>query len=199
MQFGEVLKQERESRGISLDRIAASTRISLRHLHALEANRFTELPGGVFNRGIVRSYARECGLDADGTLKNFVSALQASGIGETQRDDDWIEFAEAVRRNRNAIKPKRNFGWIGVVLMLLAVLAIAAGVFVLLLHRGVVHLPERFYLPGSHQASRKSSLDARAAFIRRSRIASTIDDSLGAGSGQRMTLTPSASRVRNPV
>ena len=149
MQFGEGLKQERERRGISLDHIAVSTCVSLRHLHALEANRFAELPGGVFNRGIVRSYAQACGLDADGTVQNFVSALHASGMTETQRDDDWIEFAEAVRRNRNVVRSNRRLGWLGVLLMILVVLAIAAGVFLMLLHRGVVHLPARFHL-GSH-------------------------------------------------
>jgi cytoskeletal protein RodZ len=149
MQFGEGLKQERERRGISLDYIAGSTRISLRHLNALEADRFSELPGGIFNRGIVRSYAQACGLDADGTLQGFVSALQASGLSETQRDDDWIEFAEAVRRNRNAVTHRRDFGWIGVLMMMVAVLIIACGVFLLLLHRGVVHLPPWLHLPGS--------------------------------------------------
>ena len=149
MQFGEGLRQERERRGISLDHIAASTRISLRHLNALESDHFRELPGGVFNRGIVRSYAQVCGLDADGTLQKFLSALQASGMAETQRDDDWIEFAEAVRRNRNAVKHPRNFGWLGVVLMMLVVLGIAAAVFILLLHRGVVHLPAHLHPLGS--------------------------------------------------
>ena len=146
MQFGEGLRHERERRGISLDHIAASTRISLKHLHALEADRFRELPGGVFNRGIVRSYAQVCGLDTDGTLQSFVSALRASGLEETQRDDDWIEFAEAVRRNRDAVRHTRGFGWIGVLLMLVAVLAIAAGVFLMLLHRGIVHLPQHLHL-----------------------------------------------------
>ena len=153
MQFGEGLKQERERRGISLDHIAVSTRISLRHLHALEADRFADLPGGVFNRGIVRSYAQACGLDADGAVQRFVSALRASGMEETQRDDDWIEFAEAVRRNRQGTAPRAGLGWLGVLLMILVVIALAVGVFLLLLHRGVVHLPEgisrHLHLPGS--------------------------------------------------
>ncbi len=150
MQFGEGLRQERERRGISLDHISAFTRISLRHLHALEADRFRELPGGIFNRGIVRSYAEVCGLDADGTLQSFLTALRASGMEETHRDDDWIEFAEAVRRNRNVVNSGHRFGWFGVILMIVVVLAIAACVFVLLLHRGVVHLPAHLHLPGSH-------------------------------------------------
>lgn len=149
MQFGEELRRERERRGISLDHVAVSTRVSLRHLHALEADRFSDLPGGVFNRGIVRSYAQACGLDTDGTLKNFLDALHASGHAEVQRDDDWIAFAEAVQRNRNVVRSGRGLGWLGVLLMVLAVLAIAAGVFLLLLHRGVLHLPAHLHLPGS--------------------------------------------------
>ena len=150
MQFGEGLKQERERRGISLDHISVSTRISLRHLHALEADRFAELPGGVFNRGIVRSYAQACGLDAEGAVEKFVSALRASGMEEIQRDDDWIEFAEAVRRNRNVDRSGHRFGWPGVLFMLLVVLGIAAGVSAMLVHRGVFHFPPRLHLPGFH-------------------------------------------------
>ena len=68
MRFGEDLKEAREQRGISLDDVSIATRVSLRHLHALETNQFAELPGGVFSRGIVRSYAQFCGLDTDGTI-----------------------------------------------------------------------------------------------------------------------------------
>jgi cytoskeleton protein RodZ len=57
-QFGEDLRRERESRGIALELITDSTKISSRHLVALERDRFEQLPGGVFNKGIVRGYAR---------------------------------------------------------------------------------------------------------------------------------------------
>jgi cytoskeleton protein RodZ len=57
-QFGEDLRRERVSRGIALETITDSTKISSRHLAALELDQFERLPGGVFNKGIVRGYAR---------------------------------------------------------------------------------------------------------------------------------------------
>src|SRR5260370_29519693 len=61
--FGERLRREREMRGITLDEISESTKISRRHLESLEREDFDSLPGGLFNKGFVRSYARFLGLD----------------------------------------------------------------------------------------------------------------------------------------
>ena len=143
MRFGEELKVQRERRGISLDDVAVSTRVSLRHLSALEEGRFKDLPGGVFSRGIVRSYAERCGLEPDGTLQGFLEALRASGIDIERKDDDWVEFAEAVQRNRTVIRPQRRLQWTGVLFMLVAVLLFACGVFWLLVARHMVPVPPK--------------------------------------------------------
>ncbi len=143
MQFGQELREQRERRGISLDDVAVTTRISLRHLRALEEERFGELPGGVFNRGIVRSYALHCGLDPETTLRNFQDAFHASGIPTQTREDDWHQFAAAVYRSRTPDHSRNRIRWAGVIAMILAVLLLAGGVFWLLIHRGIVHLPEK--------------------------------------------------------
>ncbi len=67
--FGETLKRERELRKISLREVSEATKIGLRHLEALEENRFDDLPGGVFNKGFIRAYAKFIGLDGE-TLVN---------------------------------------------------------------------------------------------------------------------------------
>ena len=54
--FGEQLRKERISRGIALEQISAVTKISQRHLIALEQERFRLLPGGILSKGIVRGY-----------------------------------------------------------------------------------------------------------------------------------------------
>jgi cytoskeleton protein RodZ len=74
--FGEKLKQEREKRKITLEQISASTKIGTRLLHALEEDKFNQLPGGIFNKGFVRAYSRVVGLDEDQTVAEY---LQASG------------------------------------------------------------------------------------------------------------------------
>ena len=59
--FGEKLRREREKRSITLDQISESTKIGTRMLQALEDDRFSQLPGGIFNKGFVRAYARHLG------------------------------------------------------------------------------------------------------------------------------------------
>jgi cytoskeleton protein RodZ len=69
--FGDRLRREREMRGITLDEIAESTKISRRHLEALERERFDQLPGGVFAKGFVRAYAHFLGIDEDQAVADY--------------------------------------------------------------------------------------------------------------------------------
>jgi cytoskeletal protein RodZ len=69
--FGASFKKARESKGISLDQIAKHTRISTRFLTAIENEEFQLLPGGVFNRGFVRSFAEAVGLDPDQAVADY--------------------------------------------------------------------------------------------------------------------------------
>jgi len=69
--FGASLKKARESQGISLDHIAKETRISTRFLTAIENEEFHLLPGGVFNRGFVRTFAERVGLNPDQMVADY--------------------------------------------------------------------------------------------------------------------------------
>jgi cytoskeleton protein RodZ len=78
--FGEHLKREREMRGVTLEEISAATRIAPRFLAALESEQWELLPGGVFNRGFIRSVARYLGLDEDSLVAEY--ALETKGRAE---------------------------------------------------------------------------------------------------------------------
>src|SRR5215831_16658667 len=69
--FGERLRREREMRGITLEEISDSTKISRRHLESLEREDFDALPGGIFNKGFVRAYARYLGIDEDQAVADY--------------------------------------------------------------------------------------------------------------------------------
>src|SRR5216684_8413409 len=69
--FGERLKRERELREVSPNEVVVATRISLRFLEALENEDWGKLPGGIFNRGFVRSIARYLGLDEESLLAEY--------------------------------------------------------------------------------------------------------------------------------
>src|SRR5438477_3098227 len=72
--FGERMRREREMRGIKLEEIAESTKIGKRNLEALEQERFDQLPGGIFNKGFVRAYAKYLGLDEEQAVNDFLAA-----------------------------------------------------------------------------------------------------------------------------
>jgi cytoskeletal protein RodZ len=74
--FGERLRRERELRGVSLDEISAATRIKLKYLEALENQNWGDLPGGIFNRGFIRTVARYLGMDEDTTLAEYALAQE---------------------------------------------------------------------------------------------------------------------------
>jgi cytoskeleton protein RodZ len=81
--FGEKLRKEREQRKITLDDISSTTKISTRMLRALEDEHFDELPGGVFNKGFVRAYARHIGLDEEQAITDYLDATNQNPSGAT--------------------------------------------------------------------------------------------------------------------
>jgi cytoskeletal protein RodZ len=124
--FGEDLRNERLSRGIALEQITAVTKISQRHLVALEQERFRLLPGGILSKGIVRGYADAIGLDQQDWTQRFLEAYVASG----QMVDDersWLAFASNVGKARilrhDAVEVRLR--WAGAILLLLVVAAAA--------------------------------------------------------------------------
>jgi len=72
--FGARLKQERERQGITLEQVSESTKITVRMLQALEEERFEKLPGGIFNKGFVRAYARHLKIDEDKAVADYLAA-----------------------------------------------------------------------------------------------------------------------------
>ncbi len=112
--FGEHLRREREMRGVTLDEITAATRIGTRFLEAFENEQWDRLPGGVFNRGFVRSIAHYLGLDEENLIAEYMHAT--SGL---TKPSSWLS------QMRPAAEPDRR--WVPGVVLLLVVAALAAG------------------------------------------------------------------------
>jgi cytoskeleton protein RodZ len=72
--FGAQLKKEREKQGITLEDIALSTKIGTRMLRALEEEHFDQLPGGIFNKGFIRAYARCLHMDEEQAIADYLAA-----------------------------------------------------------------------------------------------------------------------------
>src|SRR5437870_4372621 len=78
--FGGKLRDARERRGISLRQIANATKISIAALEALERGDISRLPGGIFTRAFVRSYATEVGLDPEQTIREFIEEFPHDSV-----------------------------------------------------------------------------------------------------------------------
>jgi cytoskeleton protein RodZ len=126
--FGEKLKQERERRKVTLEQISVSTKIGSRMLQALEEDKFNQLPGGIFNKGFVRAYARCVGLDEDQTVADYLQASGDAPPASTEiafREDSARENAERASRLEAATDgPSRQLPW-GVFAAALLVIALA--------------------------------------------------------------------------
>lgn len=94
--MGARLRAAREKRDISLRQIAERTRISVIVLEAIERDDIKRLPGGIFTRAFLRTYAVEVGLDPDTTVDDFLAqfppeAVSAGTVGDPVEDHQAIE------------------------------------------------------------------------------------------------------------
>src|SRR3954470_20432453 len=98
--FGQMLRDARERRGVSLRQIANATKISIAVLEALERNDISKLPGGIFGRAFVRSYAIEVGLDPETTIQRFIAQFPNDSVVAGHPVSDQIEDHLAVESDR---------------------------------------------------------------------------------------------------
>ncbi len=84
--LGEKLKQAREERDITISEVAEQTRISSLYLQAIENDDYRTLPGGIFNKGFVKSFAKYVGVDENEALEDY-----AKLISSQQTDEDSNE------------------------------------------------------------------------------------------------------------
>jgi len=100
LSLGEKLRQAREERGISVSEVAEQTRISPLYIKAIENDDYKPLPGGIFNKGFVRSYARYVGFDEEEALRDYAELVNTSGL---QADaDQTVHRSEVWTDDRSA-------------------------------------------------------------------------------------------------
>ena len=124
--FGDRLRREREMRGVSLDDIAEATKIGTRSLRALEEEHFELLPGGIFNKGFVRAYAKYLGLNEDEAVADYLAAA-----GDSSLDPRLIAEQNAGRIDRTGgdtgDHTRAGFPIVPVLILLLVIAAGAGG------------------------------------------------------------------------
>jgi cytoskeleton protein RodZ len=80
MKIGQALAARRAERGLSIEQVAASTRIRPEHLRALEADEFDQFPAPVYAKGYLRTYATYLGLQADELLDQVPSGATTPSL-----------------------------------------------------------------------------------------------------------------------
>jgi cytoskeleton protein RodZ len=79
-EFGDKFRKAREKKDITLDAVSNVTKISSRMLRAIEEEHFDQLPGGVFNKGFIRAYAKHLGLNDEEAVSDYLACLRQAQI-----------------------------------------------------------------------------------------------------------------------
>lgn len=138
--FGDELRRAREERGITLETICESTKVSAKHIRALETGDLAELPGGIFRRGFLRSYLKVVGLEEDPWMRRFDESCRQTGMGD-QATTEWVTFAENVKNNRVAFGRRPGVRWAGVLAMLALLALVGWGCWRIVRHRSLLSHP----------------------------------------------------------
>ena len=83
-EFGDKFRKAREKKEISLDDVSNVTKIGARMLRAIEEEQFDQLPGGVFNKGFIRAYAKHLGLNDEEAVGDYLACLRQAQIDAHQ-------------------------------------------------------------------------------------------------------------------
>ena len=118
--LGEFLRHEREKRGITIEQVASATKISVRLLHALEADHYVDMPAKPFIRGFVTSYCRFVNLDPKEIITRFDRFIDSKSSERPSRDSGHSGYAFERREGEQS----RTLLWIvmGVFIVIGAVL-----------------------------------------------------------------------------
>ena len=121
--LGEQLRQARLARGVNLREVSEQTRITMRHLEAIEADDYGSLPGGIFNKSFIKSYARHVGFPEARALELYERTSRERGFHSE-------EPATSPQRSRvymgeSARSPLMTYGLSAVIVGLLALVVYA--------------------------------------------------------------------------
>jgi hypothetical protein len=121
---GRILREARKRREVELSAVEAATRIRPRFLRAIENEEWDVLPGGVYTRGFIRTYAAYLGLDGDRLAEDYRRDVEGAGGGREPVVEQTPVVATGASGGR---RPVSRAGWIAVgAVVLIAVLAIVA-------------------------------------------------------------------------
>jgi cytoskeletal protein RodZ len=101
--FGDLLREGRERRGLTLEALARTTRVPEATLRALESGGLEGLPPEVYTKGFIRAVARTVGIPEAPPLEGYLQALghqrQLAAVASSEAE----ALTRPARRNRRTI------------------------------------------------------------------------------------------------
>lgn len=116
---GQKLRLGREAKKLSLEQVAAETRIPIRHLQSIESGQFSALPSRAYAVGFSRTYATVLGLDPD----EIVSMVRAD-LAVAQEEDGT--YHSSFEPGDPAKVPSKGLVWFAAIAALLLVAGIVS-------------------------------------------------------------------------
>ena len=115
--LGEKLRQAREERGISISEVAEQTRISPLYLESIEKDEYKILPGGIFNKGFVKSYAKYVGVDEHEALQDYSKQM---AVGDSDPLEEFRSYRpEVLTDDRSSSSMVPTIVFAGIILALM--------------------------------------------------------------------------------
>ena len=126
--FGAQLRSARVIAGVTLEAVTEATKITRRHLEALERSDLGALPAPPFTRGFIQAYATLLGLDSRPILDAYREQEQQRGLGAEERERRMLDelshlAAQRSRGGKGAVSPSRA---VSVALALVGLLVLGA-------------------------------------------------------------------------
>ena len=126
--FGGALRQAREARGVTLETLAEATRISRRHLEALERSDLDALPAGPFAKGYIQACAKVLGIDPEPMLASYRLREKRRGLGTAEGERKMLdELSQLLERRAGKKRPAAlplGTGYLALAVLVLATLAV---------------------------------------------------------------------------
>lgn len=121
MQIGERLKEAREAKQLSLDRLQETTKIQKRYLLAIEQGNFHLLPGTFYARAFIKEYAIAVGLDPQTLLEEHKNEIPSAQDGTTEQ---YTRIQRSRRRSDASTKSPAIFSLIPRIILIILIIGI---------------------------------------------------------------------------
>ena len=164
--FGERLRRQREKQHVTLDQIAASTKVAASLFAGLEKGDCSRWPGGMYNRSFIRGYALAIRLDPDETAAEFaeyynapsdpqspaVAAVAPGPTAQGRHSQPGVPFALRLKLEVDPEELRRRAAR-RAILAMLDILAVAVVAAIVALTTGVAYWPALAIFSITYQVS----------------------------------------------